>query len=48
MKYLIINILFLFMIGCSNQNVHLQDKEIKYQRFLSEKNLKSLESSYEK
>jgi uncharacterized protein YcfL len=49
MKNIFFLSLFLFTIGCSShKEMNLQDKDIQYQRFLSEKNLKNLESRHEK
>jgi len=43
MKKTTLLILFVFIVGCSNKEQYLPNKDIQYQRFLSEKNLKALD-----
>jgi len=42
MKNLTLLISFILMIGCSDKNRQLQDKDILYQRFLNQKSEKIL------
>ena len=47
MQIIIFLIPLFFIIGCSDKNTHLQDKDTQYQRFLHDKADKTLEKELE-